>query len=122
MQLIEPTARHFGKELNLAISQRALLNPRVNIALGARTLASYSERFPENRLLGIPSYNAGPGRPKRWLKELPSQDFDLWVELIPFRETRRYTKRVLASYGVYSFLYENTEQPILFPTKVQQAL
>lgn len=122
MQLIEPTARHFGKELNLAISQRALLNPRVNIALGARTLASYSERFPENRLLGIPSYNAGPGRPKRWLKELPSQDFDLWVELIPFRETRRYTKRVLASYGVYSFLYENTDQPILFPTKVQQAL
>ncbi len=122
MQLIEPTARHFGKELNLAISTRALFTPRVNIALGARTLASYSKRFPENPLLGIPSYNAGPGRPKRWLKELPSQDFDLWVELIPFRETRRYTKRVLASYGVYSFLYQASDTPILFPTKVQQAL
>lgn len=122
MQLIEPTARHFGKELNLPVSTRALLNPRVNIALGARTLASYSERFPENRLLGIPSYNAGPGRPKRWLKELPSQDFDLWVELIPFRETRRYTKRVLASYGVYTFLYQGPETPFVFPTKVQQAL
>lgn len=122
MQLIEPTARHFGKELNMPVSTRALLNPRVNIALGARTLASYSERFPENRLLGIPSYNAGPGRPKRWLKELPSQDFDLWVELIPFRETRRYTKRVLASYGVYTFLYQGAETPFLFPTKVQQAL
>jgi soluble lytic murein transglycosylase len=32
-------------------------------------------------------------------------DFDLWVELIPFRETRRYTKKVLASRGAYSFLY-----------------
>lgn len=122
MQLIEPTARQFGKELNLPFSARALLTPRVNIALGARTLASYSQRFPENPLLGIPSYNAGPGRPKRWLKELPSQDFDLWVELIPFRETRRYTKRVLASYGVYSFLYEQPEKPFLLPTKVQQAL
>jgi soluble lytic murein transglycosylase len=120
MQLIEPTARHFGKELNLRISTGALLTPRVNIALGARTLASYSDRFPENRLLGIPSYNAGPGRPKRWLKELPSRDFDLWVELIPFRETRRYTKRVLASYGVYTFLYQGAETPFLFPTKVQQ--
>src|SRR5690606_6426896 len=49
MQLIEPTARHFGKELELAISTKALFNPRVNIALGARTLASYSARFPENR-------------------------------------------------------------------------
>lgn len=122
MQLIEPTARQFGKELNLPFSTRALLTPRVNIALGARTLASYSERFPENPLLGIPSYNAGPGRPKRWLKELPAQDFDLWVELIPFRETRRYTKRVLASYGVYSFLYEQPDQPFLLPTRVQQAL
>lgn len=122
MQLIEPTARHFGKELNLPSSPRSLFNPRVNIGLGTRTLASYSSRFPENQLLGIPSYNAGPGRPKRWLKELPSQEFDLWVELIPFRETRRYTKRVLASYGVYSFLYQDPENPVLFPAKVQQAL
>lgn len=122
MQLIEPTAKHFGKELNLSVSSRSLFNPRVNIALGARTLASYSERFPENPLLGIPSYNAGPGRPKRWLKELPSQDFDLWVELIPFRETRRYTKRVLASYGVYTFLYQGAEVPFQFPLKVQQTL
>ncbi len=115
MQLIEPTAEHFGKELKLPSSPKALFNPRVNIALGTRALASYSERFPDNKLLGVPSYNAGPGRPARWLKELATREFDLWVELIPFRETRRYTKRVLASYGVYSFLYGNPNEPILSP-------
>jgi soluble lytic murein transglycosylase len=120
MQLIEPTAQHFGKELKLPSSPRALFNPRVNIALGARALAAYSARFPDNRLLGVPSYNAGPGRPTRWLKELATRDFDLWVELIPFRETRRYTKRVLASYGVYSFLYGNPNDPVLFPLTVTQ--
>src|SRR5690606_20548289 len=103
MQLIEPTARHFAKGLGLPTTVQALFTPRINIALGARTLSNYCGRFPDNPLLGIPSYNAGPGRPKRWLKELPSQEFDLWVELIPYRETRRYTKRVLASYGVYRF-------------------
>lgn len=118
MQLIEPTAKHFAKELKLPSTPKALFNPRVNIALGARALAAYSERFPNNRLLGVPSYNAGPGRPNRWLKELASQEFDLWVELIPFRETRRYTKRVLASYGVYSFLYGNPAEPLLFPLSV----
>lgn len=118
MQLIEPTANHFAKQLKLPSTPKALFNPRVNIALGARALAAYSERFPNNRLLGVPSYNAGPGRPTRWLKELASQEFDLWVELIPYRETRRYTKRVLASYGVYSFLYGDPAEPILFPLSV----
>ncbi len=119
MQLIEPTARHFAKDLRLSVSTQALFTPRINIALGARTLSNYCGRFPDNPLLGIPSYNAGPGRPKRWLKELPSQEFDLWVELIPYRETRRYTKRVLASYGVYRFLYEEHDQPWLLPRRVQ---
>jgi soluble lytic murein transglycosylase len=118
MQLIVPTAQHFAKELRLPSSPKALFNPRVNIALGARALASYSERFPANRLLGVPSYNAGPGRPSRWLKELATQEFDLWVEMIPYRETRRYTKRVLASYGVYSFLYGNPQDPVLFPLTI----
>ena len=42
----------------------------------------------------------------RWVAARESDDFDLWVEQIPYEETRRYTKRVLASYAAYSFLYE----------------
>jgi len=111
MQVISPTARRFGKELGLPYDRRALTTPRVNIALGIRVLANYQTYFPGDPLLVIPGYNAGPGKPKRWAKDLPSADFDLWVELIPYRETRRYTKRVLASRGAYSFLYYQPSDP-----------
>jgi soluble lytic murein transglycosylase len=111
MQVISPTARRFGKELGLPYDRRALTTPRVNIAVGIRVLANYQSYFPGDPLLVIPGYNAGPGKPKRWAKDLPSADFDLWVELIPYRETRRYTKRVLASRGAYAFLYYQPSDP-----------
>jgi soluble lytic murein transglycosylase len=105
MQLIRPTAKRFAKELGLRYSDRALLKPAYNIALGSRALRTFQDAFPANPILAIPGYNAGPGRPRRWLKESVSRDFDVWVESIPFTETRRYTKRVLASLGSYEFLY-----------------
>ena len=50
----------------------------------------------------------GPGAPIRWIASREADDFDLWVEQIPFEETRKYTKKVLASYAAYSFLYERS--------------
>jgi soluble lytic murein transglycosylase len=111
MQVISPTARRFGKEAGLPYDRRALTTPRVNIAIGIRVLSNYQSRFPSDPLLAIPGYNAGPGKPKSWAKEWPSVDFDVWVELIPYRETRRYTKRVLASRGAYTFLYYQPSEP-----------
>lgn len=106
MQIISPTARHYAKQAGLPSDRRALSTPEISIAIGSRVLASYRDRFfPDDPLLTIPGYNAGPGRPIRWAKDWPSVDFDVWVELIPFRETRRYTKRVLASRASYGFLY-----------------
>ena len=64
-----------------------------------------TDRFKQNPVLAIPGYNAGPGRPLRWLRERPHMDFDVWVESIPYSETRRYTKRVLASRAAYAYLY-----------------
>lgn len=106
MQLIEPTARRMAKSTSLPSSPQALKRPRVNVALGCRMLSHLASGFEENPLLVIPAYNAGPGRARRWIRERPSADFDLWVELIPYRETRRYTKRVLSSRAVYAYLYE----------------
>src|SRR5690606_1290719 len=109
MQLIVPTAKAYAGKLGLPHHPQALKRPAVNIALGSRVLSSFSAKFPKNPVLGIPAYNAGPGRPARWLRERPDVDFDVWVELIPFRETRRYTKRVLASRAAYAFLYHSEE-------------
>lgn len=106
MQLIVPTAKLIAKPLGLPFDAASLKQPSVNIALGTRGLAELEKSFAANPLLAIPGYNAGPNRPRRWLKERPRADFDLWVELIPITETRRYTKRVLASRAAYAYLYD----------------
>lgn len=120
MQLIVPTAKIYAQKLGLPYQPQALKRPAVNIALGSRVLSSLTSKFSSNPLLAIPAYNAGPGRPARWLRERPEVDFDVWVELIPFRETRRYTKRVLASRAAYAYLYdeERAEEAMRLPLRL----
>ena len=45
---------------------------------------------------------AGPRRVDRWLGEVPAQPVDIWIESVPFRETRSYVKSVLAFSYIYS--------------------
>ncbi|HKQ70557.1 MAG TPA: lytic transglycosylase domain-containing protein [Polyangiaceae bacterium] len=106
MQLIIPTAKRVAKDVGIACDETLLSRPETNVALGCRFLADLRARFPSNPHLAIPSYNAGPGAPIRWIASRESDDFDIWVEQIPFEETRRYTKKVLASFAAYSFLYD----------------
>jgi soluble lytic murein transglycosylase len=121
MQLIPGTAKAAAKGTNLPSDRRALKRPSVNVELGCRTLARYMNAFPDNLLLGIPAYNAGPGKVRDWLAARPTADFDLWVELIPYLETRRYTKRVLATRAAYSLLYDATagDRALVLPSRVK---
>jgi soluble lytic murein transglycosylase len=128
MQLMQPTAERFAKPLGLPCDPAALKRPAVNVALGCRVLSDLSRVFSESPLLSIPGYNAGAARPRRWLGDHPGVDFDVWVELIPFQETRRYTKRVLASRAAYAFLYSKDgvedamHLPIALPEGPQTSL
>ena len=106
MQLIVPTARKVAKDVGLAYDETSLYRPETNVALGCRFLAELRAKFPVNPSLAISAYNAGPGAPVRWIASRESDDFDLWVEQIPYEETKKYTKRVLASYAAYAFLYD----------------
>jgi len=106
MQLILPTARAVAKAMRMTCDEASLHEPETNIALGCRFLADLRARFPSNPHIAIPSYNAGPAASQRWIASRTGDDFDLWVEQIPYDETRRYTKRVLTSYAAYLFLYE----------------
>jgi soluble lytic murein transglycosylase len=90
----------------MTCDESSLARPETNVALGCRFLAELRAKFPTTPQLAISAYNAGPGAPLRWIAARESDDFDLWVEQIPFEETRKYTKRVLASYAAYSFLYD----------------
>ena len=105
MQLIPSTAKLVARNTGLASDETALHTPRVSVALGGKLLAQLRASFPEDPALAIPAYNAGAGAVRAWLKARPAVDFDIWVEEIPFEETRNYTKRVLASELAYATLY-----------------
>jgi soluble lytic murein transglycosylase len=105
MQLLPATAAQVAKENNLR-NLPDLDTPAPNIALGTRYLAKLHEEFGGNLVLTLASYNAGPHVVRRWLDTLPpSQDPEIFIEEIPYPETRRYVKRVLGSYDRYRTLY-----------------
>jgi soluble lytic murein transglycosylase len=105
MQLMTNTARLVAKGTELAFDEPSLYRPEVSIAIGARLLGSLRVSFPGNPALAIAAYNSGGGSVRRWLSEHGGDDFDLFVERIPFDETRGYVKRVLASEAAYAYLY-----------------
>jgi soluble lytic murein transglycosylase len=105
MQLLLGTAREVAKGTTMSVDERALRRPEVSIALGARLLASLRGGFSSNPALAIAAYNSGSGAVRRWLAARGADDFDVWVEQIPYDETRGYLKRVLASEAAYAFLY-----------------
>ncbi len=105
MQLLVGSARQVAKGTNVAVDEDALHRPEVSIALGARMLASMRASFPGNPSLAIAAYNSGSAPVRRWLGERGGDDFDLFVERIPYEETRNYIKRVLTSEAAYACLY-----------------
>jgi soluble lytic murein transglycosylase len=106
MQLIASTAKLTAQGTGLAFDEASLKRPQVSITLGAKLLSSLRSSYPGNPALAIPAYNAGSGAVGRWLAQRGAEDFDLWVEEIPFEETRGYTKRVLSSVAAYAYLYD----------------
>jgi len=106
MQIIIPTAK---KLLNNGEAQddilSTLLDPQLNIRLGSRYIQAlqkkYSDRFP----LVYAAYNAGEYAVDQWLSVNKfSENRLLWVELIPYGETRRYVKNVWRNFIIYEHL------------------
>ena len=83
-----------------------LFDPETNIALGARYLDQLARRFDGRLSAAIASYNAGPRRVSIWLQgEAGDLEDDVWVENIPYDQTRAYVKRVQRSLHVYERFY-----------------
>jgi soluble lytic murein transglycosylase-like protein len=105
LQLILPTAQAMAKPLGLTADAQTLRQPAVNVRLGARYLKALLDRFDREAQMAA-GYNAGGGAVGRWRKQRGEWPMDLFVEAIPFRETRDYAKRVLSTIAVYRNLYE----------------
>lgn len=98
MQIMPATARHVAKR---PVSIRKLNNPEQNIALGTKYLKQLLDKHNQNQILATAAYNAGSSRINKWLKNTPTLSADIWIETIPFKETREYVKSVMAYQQIY---------------------
>ena len=103
MQILPDTAKWVAGQTNLA--DFVLTNPEDNIQIGTWYLAHNHQRHENNSLLAIASYNAGTGNVSQWTKKYSLQDPDLFIEQIPFPETKDYVEGVFSNYWNYLRLY-----------------
>ena len=110
MQLIPSTAKLTARRMGLSSpSVTRLHEPGLNIKLGSFHLGWLIERFDGQTALAVAAYNAGEKRVDRWTKNKKRLSLDVWIEQIPFKETRNYVKNVLAFRHVYSELLGQPE-------------
>ena len=103
LQVMPATAKQTAQRYGLSYDGPAdLYQPKTAIAIGSAFLSELGQRFDQNPFLATAAYNAGPARVNRWLNnggsELP---FDVWVETIPYDETRHYVMKVMTYQAIY---------------------
>ncbi|CBL46360.1 Soluble lytic murein transglycosylase [gamma proteobacterium HdN1] len=102
MQLMPATAREVAKSIGLRIATPSDINrPETNIQLGTTYLGKLQRQLDGNTILATAAYNAGAGRARRWQPKDTPMPGDIWVETIPFTETRDYVKNVVAYQAIY---------------------
>jgi len=112
LQMLPETARRTASKWNRPRpTADDLFNPVVNVPLGAANLRSLVDRFGGQTMVALAGYNAGPNAAARWM---PSQslDPDVWVENIPYNETRNYVQRILWHNVVFSWLKKGEPQKV----------
>ncbi len=103
MQLMPATARETARRIGLKLaSARQLSDPDKNIALGSAYLAAMLKRYGGNFAMAAAAYNAGPHRVRGWQKS-HCIEAEIWIDTIPFTETRRYVRRAY----FYATVYES---------------
>ncbi len=104
MQLMPATAKETARSAGVRYKRGDLLTPDTNIHLGSQYLEKLLTQFHGNRILATAAYNAGPYRVKQWLKRTEATlPYDIWIEIIPFKETRNYVQNVLAYSVIYGY-------------------
>ena len=102
MQLLPSTGKQVAKKLKVSYrGLDTLTNPEANIQLGSHYLGDMVKRYGGNVVAATAAYNAGPLRVDRWLPDTGSTDARIWIENIPFNETRSYVRRVLAAKAIF---------------------
>jgi soluble lytic murein transglycosylase len=104
MQLLPATARWVAQKIGMKGYHSSRVNqPRVNVALGTFYLRQMLGGLDGSPVLAAAAYNAGPGRARRWRAARPLEGA-IYIESIPFAETRQYVKKVMANTVYYDAL------------------
>ncbi|HCA88750.1 MAG: lytic murein transglycosylase [Legionellaceae bacterium] len=111
MQLLPSTAKQMARLEHLRLPLD-LFDPATNLRLGSAYLAYLTKQL-KHPILVLAAYNAGPGQVQRWRSKDGVSTADIWVELVPWRETRNYLKNLVAFYAVYE--YRMAHQPNINP-------
>lgn len=104
LQLMDPTARAVARRHGIAYRGASdLYEPARNIALGVAHLGELQRRFNGDWTRVAAAYNAGISSAERWQRERPDLEPDIWIETLPYFETRDYVPRILAFATVYEW-------------------
>lgn len=112
MQVLPNTAKYllktnkslpssFKRKVSTRRIKYDLFNPDINIEFGLSYLQFLSDKFQGNPVLITAAYNAGWQKVKDWLPESHPQPADIWIDTIPFKETREYVKAIFAYQAIY---------------------
>ncbi len=118
MQVLPGTAKLMAGKLGKSFDASKLISdPAYNVTMGSAYLAEMAEEFGPSIALIASGYNAGPGRPRRWIGEFGDprrSDVDVidWIETIPFAETRTYVMRVAEGVVIYRAKLKGAVGPV----------
>jgi soluble lytic murein transglycosylase-like protein len=98
MQIIPPTAQQIAADLG--VEEYSLYDPSISIRFGCFYFLNLYREM-NSIPFALAGYNAGPVRIKRWLAQDPNYELDVFIDLVPFNETRNYIKLILARKKIY---------------------
>jgi soluble lytic murein transglycosylase len=107
MQVMPKTAKTLARQHSFSYTgHQQLMQAQDNIEFGTAYLRDLLDRFGENQVLVSGAYNAGPHVVDRWMDKRQTNDPAIWVETLPYYETRDYIPRVLAFSTIYDWRME----------------
>ena len=118
MQIMPSTGKKLAKSMNIKYDNKRLLYDRgYNVRMGQFYLKQLLDRFNGHKLLALASYNAGSGNTLKWIQHngdprnmKTNEEIAMWIEKIPFVQTREYVIKILGAEMVYDAIKKLKEE------------
>jgi soluble lytic murein transglycosylase len=112
MQIMPATARWVARKLGMKDFRHELVHElETNLRLGTYYLKTVLSQFDNSAVLASTAYNAGPSRARQWRGDKPLEGA-IYIETIPFDETRHYVRKVMSNTVYYAKLFGQPVEPL----------